>query len=54
MNWEVKRKFTDFVWLRSVLNKIYPGVVIPSLPENKSGDLNLESYFAKMISYLNV
>lgn len=31
-NWIVKRKYTDFVWLRSLLIKMYPGIPVPSLP----------------------
>lgn len=54
MKWEVKRKLSDFIWLRNTLTKIYPGIVIPYLSENKSGELNTPEYFSKMISYLNV
>jgi hypothetical protein len=34
--WEVKRSFADFKWLRSYINKVYPGTVIPPLLSKKN------------------
>ncbi|EAS01365.2 PX-SNX-like domain protein (macronuclear) [Tetrahymena thermophila SB210] len=31
-NWTVKRKQNDFIWLRNILIKMYPGIPIPPLP----------------------
>mmetsp|Transcript_18404 Transcript_18404/g.33120 ORF Transcript_18404/g.33120 Transcript_18404/m.33120 type:complete len:424 (-) Transcript_18404:641-1912(-) len=31
-NWHVKRSYSDFLWLRGVLAKLYPGYAIPMLP----------------------
>lgn len=32
ISWEVKRKTQDFEWLRNMLIKFYPGLVVPPLP----------------------
>ena len=37
-NWEVKRTFGDFIWLRNTLLKLFPGHYIPSLFEKKNKD----------------
>jgi len=29
----IKRRFSDFIWLRNILNKVYIGAFIPPLPE---------------------
>lgn len=31
-NWAVRRRFNDFIWLREILEKRYPGLLVPSLP----------------------
>lgn len=28
----VKRKYNDFIWLRNILIKMYPGIAVPPLP----------------------
>ena len=60
-NWIVKRKYTDFVWLRTLLIKMYPGIPIPPLPGKtmKSLDEKLvsrrkgyfESFLAEVMSF---
>jgi hypothetical protein len=37
-NWEVKRTFGDFIWLRNTFLKLYPGYYIPSLFDKKNKD----------------
>ena len=32
-NWNVKRHNSDFLWLRNILAKMYPGIALPPLPE---------------------
>jgi hypothetical protein len=32
LTWEVKRRPQDFDWLRNMLVKFYPGLVVPPLP----------------------
>ena len=31
--WEVKRRYSDFLWLSKILNKHYPGYILPAFPE---------------------
>jgi hypothetical protein len=32
-NYKVQRRYNDFIWLRTILQKEYPGFYIPPLPE---------------------
>ena len=32
VSWEVKRRHSDFEWLRGMLCKFYPGLIVPPLP----------------------
>ena len=34
--WSVKRRYSDFVWLRSRLLTLHPGYFVPPLPEKQS------------------
>ena len=43
--YEVRRRFSDFVWLRNILVQRYPGMMIPSLPE--------KNYFATSAATFN-
>jgi hypothetical protein len=36
MNWLVGRRYSDFVWLRNHLRKMYPSQIIPPIPEKKA------------------
>lgn len=36
--WTVRRKYSDFEWLKSILAKIFPGLVIPPLPAEPTAD----------------
>jgi hypothetical protein len=30
--WTVRRKYSDFDWLKTILGKLYPGLIVPPLP----------------------
>ena len=45
LNWVVKRRYKDFVWLREILRKYYPFFLIPPLPEKKIGSKRFEEKF---------
>ena len=36
VNWTVGRRYSDFVWLRLVLRKFFPSLIIPPIPEKKA------------------
>jgi hypothetical protein len=36
MGWIVGRRYSDFVWLREFLRKIYPTQIVPPIPEKKA------------------
>ena len=45
MNWIVFRRYSDFLWLRSVLVKFFAGHVVPPIPNKKSGGRRFEKDF---------
>ena len=45
MNWLVKRRYSDFEWLRQVLVKLNAGHMIPPLPSKKIGPRRFEMDF---------
>ena len=51
MGWLVKRTFSDIVWLRSTLQKIYPGLIVPPIPKQKVKKTNNE-FVTKRKSFL--
>ena len=53
MNWLVKRRYSDFEWLRQVLSKFNPGHLIPPLPSKKIGSRRFEvDFIAKRMKFL--
>lgn len=52
--WEVKRRFSDFTWLRDTLLKLYPGFLVPTMTKKKAGKGKVEYYTQKKKAYLNV
>lgn len=34
--WTCRRKYSDFIWLQSILTAIFPGIYIPPIPPHKS------------------
>ena len=43
--WLVRRRFSDFEWLRSILCKCFPRLVVPPLPPKKIGNRRFEEDF---------
>ena len=43
--WKVLRRYSDFIWLRETLMKLYPGIYCPPIPEKKAGPARLEDKF---------
>jgi hypothetical protein len=35
-NWEVGRRYSDFIWLRNILRKFYPSQIVPPIPNKKA------------------
>ena len=52
--WEVKRRFSDFTWLRDTMLKLYPGFLVPTMTKKKAGKGKVEYYTLKKKAYLNV
>ena len=53
MNWLVKRRYSDFEWLRQVLSKFNPGHMVPPLPSKKIGPRRFElDFIAKRMKFL--
>ena len=53
MNWLVKRRYSDFEWLRQVLTRFNPGHMIPPLPSKKIGSRRFElDFIAKRMKFL--
>jgi hypothetical protein len=36
LKWQVGRRYSDFVWLRNYLTKMYPNQIVPPIPEKKA------------------
>ncbi len=54
MNWTVQRRYSDFIWLRNVLCKLFIGQVVPPLPNKKVGGRRFEDDFIeKRMKFLN-
>ena len=52
-NWVVHRRYSDFEWLRSVLSKFNPGILVPPIPEKKYGQSRFDVEFvAVRMKYL--
>lgn len=45
VNWIVRRRYSDFYWLRNILVKTFPGHVVPPLPSKKTGSRRFENDF---------
>ena len=45
MKWLVHRRYSDFDWLRNILCKFFPRIVIPPLPPKKIGTRRFEQDF---------
>ena len=45
MHWIVHRRYSDFDWLRTILSKFFPRIVIPPIPGKKVGNRRFEEDF---------
>jgi hypothetical protein len=45
MHWLVHRRYSDFDWLRTILCKFFPRIVIPPIPGKKVGNRRFEEDF---------
>ena len=53
--WNVKRRYSDFDWLRQLLIKFYPGFNIPPLPKKNSSSRRFETDFViKRMKFLEL
>lgn len=53
--WQVLRRYNDFIWLRQILQKLYPGLYLPPLPGKKMGNRRFETDFVeKRMTFLNL
>ena len=55
MHWLVQRRYSDFDWLRTILCKFYPRILIPPLPGKKVGNRRFEGDFIeKRMKFLQI
>lgn len=55
LNWNVKRRYSDFLWLRQMLCKFYPRNFIPPMPKKQIGSRRFEEDFVeKRMKYLQI
>ena len=53
MNWLVRRRYSDFEWLRTTLARYHPGYVLPPLPSKKISNRRFEvDFIAKRMASL--
>ena len=51
-NYQVRKRYNDFVWLRSVLKKIYINCVVPPIPKKNYGDRFSDKLIEKRSRFL--
>ena len=55
MHWLVHRRYSDFDWLRNILSKFFPRILIPPLPGKKMGNRRFEQDFIeKRMKFLQI
>ena len=55
LNYIVRRRFSDFDWLRNILQKFFPRIFLPPLPNKKIGNRRFENDFIqKRMSQLQI
>jgi hypothetical protein len=53
--WIVQRRYSDFIWLRDILRKVFPLELTPPLPAKKIGSRRFEMDFvSKRMNNLNI
>ena len=53
MNIQVRKRYSDFEWLTSMLSAYYPGNILPPLPRKNFGDRFNENFLTKRMRALN-
>lgn len=48
ISWQVARVHSDFEWLRNMLAKMYPGILIPPLPSAVKDKDRVNGYVNKL------
>lgn len=51
-NFSVKRRYSDFEWLRSILSQFYPASFIPPVPQKNYSDRFNNDFICKRMRYL--
>ena len=55
MHWLVHRRYSDFDWLRNILTKFFPRILIPPIPGKKVGNRRFEQDFIeKRMKFLQI
>ena len=53
--WVVERRYSDFDWLRKLLQKFFPSFNVPPLPNKKMGNKRFtDAFIAKRMKFLNL
>jgi hypothetical protein len=47
VGWSVRRRYSDFVWLRATLCKLFPRKIVPPMPNKKLGNRRFEVDFVE-------
>ena len=54
LNWNVHRRYSDFIWLRQTLRNYFPRLFIPPIPGKKFGSRRFEiDFIEKRMHFLN-
>lgn len=53
MNIQVRKRYSDFEWLTTMLSAYYPGNILPPLPRKNFGDRFNENFLTKRMRALN-
>ena len=55
LGWVVERRYSDFDWLRKLLQKYYPSFYVPPLPNKKMGGKRFtDKFIEKRMKFLNL
>ena len=51
---QVRRRYSDFLWLRNILLDFFPGIMIPPIPSKNYGQRLHEDFIQQRMRYLEV
>jgi len=54
LEFKVRRRYSDFEWLRNILLNFFPGTIIPQIPSKNYEDRLHEDFIVKRMRYLEV